>query len=258
MSAACLAREAPAVCPEPASSRTTSSRSAASPASSTPNPPAGRAWRRAGVRSDGDGVKRPADDPARVAACGERPIARARASISRAARRVKVSSSTRSGATPSPISHATRAARVVVLPVPAPGEHEQRPARMRGGGALLLVERVQIARCGGFDEHVFGRYVTRRTACTSTFPAHVQPAPSSAAHGPRLRCARRARRRRQGARDRLAVSSGPSPTTRAIRARGRRATRPPARRPVSRTSSPRATRRSTASTSIRRSATRSA
>src|SRR5688572_8110103 len=40
--------------------------------------------------------------------------------ISRAARRLKVSSKRRSGRAPSPNSHATRDASVVVLPVPAP------------------------------------------------------------------------------------------------------------------------------------------
>jgi hypothetical protein len=36
-------------------------------------------------------------------------------------------------------------------------EYEQRPARVRRRGALLLVEGLEIPGGGGFDEHVFGR-----------------------------------------------------------------------------------------------------
>src|SRR5271165_1424673 len=77
----------------------------------------------------------PTTRPARSAPL-QRP---ARSSISAAARREKVTRQTRSGAAPSATRRATRAARVAVLPVPA-------PARTRSGRSSWST----AARCCGF------------------------------------------------------------------------------------------------------------
>ena len=86
-----------------------------------------------------------------------RPVIReARASISREALLVKVSSRMRSGGTPDSISQATRHARVMVLPVPAPATTRTGPPGWHAasrwasfscsiqvsGTAPLLLERV--------------------------------------------------------------------------------------------------------------------
>ena len=88
----------------------------------------------------GDGVERAAHHAPGVAAPRRAPeVGPARPSISRAARRVNVSRSTRSGAAPWSMSHATRAASVVVLPVPAPASTSSGPPGW-----------VAAASCSGF------------------------------------------------------------------------------------------------------------
>ena len=109
----------------PCSSRTRSSRSAASAGSITATSP--RQAERVGVRGD-----HPVRDRVERAAPGPRPApvaahAAARPSISAAARRVNVSSSTRSRGTPRSSSRATRAVSVVVFPVPAPASTSSGP-----------------------------------------------------------------------------------------------------------------------------------
>ena len=109
----------------PASTRSRSSTSAASPASSTPKPggrPRAAAWRRTSRCATEWKVPPITRDEA-----GTSP--RARWSISREARRVNVNSRIRSDGTPSATSHATRAQSVVVLPVPAPARISNGPPR---------------------------------------------------------------------------------------------------------------------------------
>ena len=120
----------------PCSSRSRSSTSAASPASSTPNPagrPSAAAWRRTSRCATEWNVPPSTRDDA-----GTSP--RARWSISRDARRVNVNSRRRSAGTPSETSHATRAHSVVVLPVPA-------PARISNGPPAC----VAAARCSSLS-----------------------------------------------------------------------------------------------------------
>ena len=104
----------------PRSQRNRSSRSAASPASSTPKPPtspSAPACRRT-KRWASEWKVPPTIVPAPAPADGA--WARARPTSSWAARRVKVTSSSRSGGCPWEISHAALPQSVVVLPVPAP------------------------------------------------------------------------------------------------------------------------------------------
>ena len=62
----------------------------------------------------------------------------------------------RSAGTPRSSSTATRAASVVVLPVPGAREDQQRPALVLGRRALLGVEGVEPGGWGGGGgEHVF-------------------------------------------------------------------------------------------------------
>ena len=122
---------------------------------------------------------------------GTRP--RARWSISRAARRVNVSSRMRSDGTPAQTSHATRAHSVVVLPVPGAGEDQQRPARVRGGRPLLVVELVEPRSLIGLRQNrhtATARYGARRTAqltsrgCLTGYRIVGWTRPTSARCGP--------------------------------------------------------------------------
>ena len=74
-------------------------------------------------------VERAAEHALRRAAGRPSASACARVSISRAARRVNVSSRIRSAGTPPATSDATRAQSVVVLPVPAPASTSRWPSR---------------------------------------------------------------------------------------------------------------------------------
>ncbi len=96
-----------------------------------------------------DGVERAAPDAGRVDPCSvARPAMRsAREVISRAARRLNVSSSIRSGRTPSASSHATREASVVGLARAGAGDDQQRTLAVRRGFSLSRVQ--------GIFEHVF-------------------------------------------------------------------------------------------------------
>ena len=133
----------------PASSRSRSSTSAASPASSTPNPggsPRADACRRTSRCATEWNVPPSTRDEA-----GTSP--RARDSISRDARRVNVNSSTRSDGTPDDTSHATREHSVVVLPVPAPARISRCPPAC-----------VAAARCSSFNAASQDRTVSATTA----------------------------------------------------------------------------------------------
>ena len=113
---------------------------------------------RGGVDTDHpvrDRVKGPPDDRP---ACGATRSARARArsTISRAARRVNVSSRIRSAGTPSASSHATRAHSVVVLPVPAPARISRVSPPWVAAATLLGIELFEPRVAVPLIEHAFG------------------------------------------------------------------------------------------------------
>ena len=115
-----------------------------------------------------DRVERPAEHARRRRA----PAPRARWSISRAARRVNVSSRMRSDGTPSATSQATRAHSVVVLPVPA-------PARISSGPPAC----VAAARCSSLSSSSQGR--------SSVGATHRHRPPDATQRAGRLAAARR-------------------------------------------------------------------
>src|SRR2546423_644475 len=126
---------------------------------------------------------------------------RARSIISRAALRVNVSSRIRSAAAPSLSSHATRAHRVVVLPVPA-------PARIsRGPPACVAARRCSRLR---FSSHC-GRAAASNIRSTlgrspDDAQALLQPAEGGSARrrGSAARSKRAAPQKRRGPRERQA------------------------------------------------------
>ena len=105
----------------------------------------GRETERATVEAEqpvADRVERAAPDATGSSFVASRA---ARETISRAARRLNVRSRIRSGRVPRSISEATRAASVIVLPLPAPATIEQRSLAVADGGLLLRVQVLEHA-----------------------------------------------------------------------------------------------------------------
>ncbi len=183
------AREAPSAAAWPCSSRTKSSRSAASPASSTPKP--GSQAERGGVQAHhavGDRVKRAAHDRARVRRHPLGQRTRALDHLARRAAREREQQDPLGGHALGQQPGDARTQRRRLAGAGA-GKDQQRPARVRRGVALLGVEPVEPGRrISGHRTSVrhARRRVGRRASRFAQLPAqaHRSPALAAAATGP--------------------------------------------------------------------------
>ena len=106
-------------------------------------------------------------------------IRAARASISRAARRVNVSSRIRSGGVPFAISQATRHASVIVLPVPAPATTSTVPSPQVAASRWASFSPSSHWDSIAGDDPEGGASASRTNTCSTTLP-HATDGPGRA------------------------------------------------------------------------------